>query len=310
MMGAPRPTRLLHGSDLHFGTERAEVCEGLRRLVEVLRPDGLVFSGDLTQRASAAQFARARAFLDTLGPAPRLLLPGNHDLPLWNLPARLFHPWKAWRDHFGWELEPAFDLGGFQLTSVLTARPWRQQGGVISARQRERVADRLARCPRGVWPVVVTHHPVWVPRSEERTDRPWGASAALDRWARVAQPVVLGGHTHEPFVHHWAPDGPAGTPSTAGAWIVQSGTAVSSRLRQGRTQSVTLLSTRTAGDASARPALDVVRYDWDGRAFEPADRQVLGGRATTRPIRPGPPEAAPLRAQSRPGPPRADEVSA
>lgn len=77
-------TRLIHLSDLHFGATTPALLDPLCEMVAELAPDMVVVSGDLTQRARPAQFAQAAAFMARL-PAPVLAIPGNHDVPLWNL---------------------------------------------------------------------------------------------------------------------------------------------------------------------------------------------------------------------------------
>ncbi|KKL56821.1 hypothetical protein LCGC14_2241560, partial [marine sediment metagenome] len=81
--------RILHLSDLHFGRIRTDLVDPLLSSIHQLRPDLVVLSGDLTQRARRRQFADARAFLDRIE-APTLTVPGNHDVPLDNLFVRLF----------------------------------------------------------------------------------------------------------------------------------------------------------------------------------------------------------------------------
>ena len=80
-----------HLSDLHFGRIDPAALEPLRRRVIELTPDLVVISGDLTQRARAQQFREARAFLDSL-PGPQIVVPGNHDVPLYNVLARFLRP--------------------------------------------------------------------------------------------------------------------------------------------------------------------------------------------------------------------------
>ena len=82
---------LLQISDPHFGTEQAPVVAALEALAAQQQPDLLVLSGDITQRARPAQFRAARALMERLG-APLLAIPGNHDIHLFNLWARLRHP--------------------------------------------------------------------------------------------------------------------------------------------------------------------------------------------------------------------------
>jgi predicted MPP superfamily phosphohydrolase len=96
---------LLQISDTHFGTEQGSVVEALGKLAHQQRPDVLVLSGDITQRARPAQFRAARAFADRLG-APVLAIPGNHDIPLFDLWTRLRFPYARYIAAFGADLEP------------------------------------------------------------------------------------------------------------------------------------------------------------------------------------------------------------
>ena len=72
---------LLHISDLHFGRVDPATVEPLTAAIRALARNVVIVSGDLTQRARAAEFRAARAFLDAL-PRPQIVVPGNHDVPL------------------------------------------------------------------------------------------------------------------------------------------------------------------------------------------------------------------------------------
>ncbi|HUF24294.1 MAG TPA: metallophosphoesterase, partial [Vicinamibacterales bacterium] len=87
---------LVHVSDLHFGRIDPAVVEPLRRAMLAAGPDLIAISGDFTQRAKRSEFAAARAFLDSLEP-PKLVVPGNHDVPLWNAAARFLTPLSRYR---------------------------------------------------------------------------------------------------------------------------------------------------------------------------------------------------------------------
>ena len=163
-----RMTLLLQLSDTHFGTERPLVVDALVRLVQAQRPDVLVISGDITQRGTAAQYAAARHFVDRLGVPRVLAIPGNHDIPLFNLPARLLMPYARHRRHFGQDLEPYADLPDLLLLSVNTTRWWRHVDGTVSRRQVERVAAQLQRAGPHQVRVVVTHQPVSVHAASRR----------------------------------------------------------------------------------------------------------------------------------------------
>ena len=164
-------TLLLQVSDPHFGTERAPVVEALVRLAHTQRPDLLVLSGDITQRATAAQFAAARAFVDRLGVPREVVIPGNHDIPLYHLPLRLFAPYRRWQRQFGSALEHEVETPDLLLIALKTTRRRRHVDGELSLAQIERVAARLARAGPRQRRIVVTHHPVAVPRPQDGHDR-------------------------------------------------------------------------------------------------------------------------------------------
>ena len=138
-------TVLLHFSDTHFGTEEAPVVQALQALVREQQPDALILSGDITQRARSAQFAAARSFCDSLGVARLLALPGNHDIPLYNLAARMFAPYAGYKACFGDELEPELEFGDVLVIGVNTTRPARHKDGVVSAAQINRVANAVVK---------------------------------------------------------------------------------------------------------------------------------------------------------------------
>src|SRR6186713_1589421 len=99
--------RIAHLSDLHFGRTDPAAVEGAIEAVRRLKPDLVVISGDLTQRARSHQFRAARSFLDRL-PRPQIVVPGNHDIPLWNLFARSFSPLRKYRRIVTPDLTPFF----------------------------------------------------------------------------------------------------------------------------------------------------------------------------------------------------------
>lgn len=249
---------LLQVSDPHFGTERPRVVEALVALAQRERPELVVLSGDITQRAGVDQFRAARAFADRLG-APVVAIPGNHDIPLFDLPARLFRPYARQRAAFGAELEPVHSSAGLLVVCVNTTRWWRHKNGAVSAAQVERVASRLGEATPAQLRVVVVHQPAAVRRPEDAHDLLRGHAHALQRWAKAGADVVMGGHIHLPYVIEQRG-------LARPLWVVQAGTAVSSRVRAGVPNSVNLL--RWNGESGAREAL-VEQWDDDaeGGAF-------------------------------------------
>ncbi|HVE54802.1 MAG TPA: metallophosphoesterase, partial [Ramlibacter sp.] len=113
-------TVLLHISDTHFGTEDPPVVAALQAMVRAQRPDAVILSGDITQRARSTQFAAARAFCDSLQVPHLLTLPGNHDIPLYNVAARLFSPYAGYKAAFGDDLEPELEFADVLVLGVNT----------------------------------------------------------------------------------------------------------------------------------------------------------------------------------------------
>lgn len=243
---------LLQISDPHFGTERPAVVEALLAFAHAHPPELVVMSGDITQRARRTQFAAARRFVERL-PAPARVIPGNHDIPLFDLFARFARPYAGHMAAFGAELEPTWNSEAFRVLCVNTTRARRHQHGEVSVAQVERVASQLAAARPRQLRVVVVHQPLVAVNASDEKNLLRGHRIAGARWAEAGADVVLGGHVHLPYV--------LPVPGTTRPlWAVQAGTAVSSRTRDGVPNSVN----RLLWDGSA---CCVERWDHDGSAF-------------------------------------------
>jgi len=255
---------LLQISDPHFGTEQPDVLRALERFADALAPQVVVMSGDITQRATRVQFAAARAFVDRLAAPAKLVVPGNHDIPLFQLAARCFSPYGRYMEAFGEDLEPAFESEDWLVVTVNTTRWYRHSDGVVSPAQVERVAQRLAAASPSQLRVVVTHQPVMVTREEDLSNRLHGRERAVARWSEAGVDLILGGHIHLPYVRSLH-DAFSGCKRTA--FAVQAGTAVSHRVRAGFANSVNVVRLAMSGDARA---CRVERWDYAaaGKAFE------------------------------------------
>ncbi len=252
-------TVLLHISDTHFGTEEPPVVAALQALAKEQKPDGLILSGDITQRARAPQFAAARKFCDSLGIAQVLTLPGNHDIPLYNVAARWLKPYAGYMEAFGSELEPELEFGDVLLIGVNTTRPERHKDGEVSAEQIERVVERLKKARREQLRVVVTHQPACVMRPEDEKDRLHNGEAAVQAWATAGADLVLGGHIHLPFVSDLC----ARTKGTKRPmFCVQAGTALSHRVRHGSPNSINIVRWKSPAPSELR-MVRVERWDYD-----------------------------------------------
>ena len=265
-------------SDTHFGTEQPEVVNALVGLAKRLRPDLLVLSGDITQRATSSQFKAAREFMDSLG-APMLALPGNHDIALFNGVARLFWPYANYRKAFGEALEKVHSCRELLVVCVNTTRAYRHRHGEVSAAQIERVAHRLQTASAQQLRVVVVHQPMAVQRAQDAVHLVRGHIGALRRWADAGADIVMGGHIHLPYVMQ-IPALPRPM------WAVQAGTAVSRRVRRGVPNSVNVLYWGGAGQTchADLPGGDLRIEQWD---FDSAQQRFTCAQVTQiKPARP------------------------
>lgn len=267
-------TVLLQVSDPHFGTEDASVAAALERLTAELRPDVLLLSGDITQRATRAQFAAARAFVDRLGIPARVAVPGNHDIPLFDLVARSLRPYARYAAAFGKDLEPRFETDDVLVLGVNTTRWYRHKDGAVSAAQVERVARRLSAARPAQWRIVLVHQPLAVTLQKDVKNLAHGHAAAIHRWRQAGADLVVGGHIHLPYVLPLQePAHAAGAAPPRTLWVVQAGTAISRRVRPEAGHSVNVIRV----EAAPRRAV-IERWDHDpgAQCFLRVESDTLG----------------------------------
>jgi 3',5'-cyclic AMP phosphodiesterase CpdA len=225
---------IAHISDLHFDRIDPPVVEGLARdLAERERPTLLVCSGDFTQRARERQYAHAAGYMTRL-PAPQLLIPGNHDIPLYDLIRRFFFPLHRYRRHMTRDLRPVYQDDELLVIGINTARPftWHWRGfwkdGAISEEQLLDVELRAANLGPQVFKIVVTHHPFIPPPGERPHGIVHGAARALDEMEKSGIDMLLAGHLHMGYSGDVRTHFEAAKRSVLS---VQAGTATSTRRR-------------------------------------------------------------------------------
>lgn len=222
-------TVIAHLSDLHFGAEDRTAVAALAADVGAARPDLIVVSGDLTQRARHREFHAAAQFLRGL-PAPVLAVPGNHDITPFDLFERFTDPWERWRRHVTDETEPVWTDGEVAVVGLNTARRggfylnWAR--GRVDPVRLDRLEARLAALPSGPFRIVVAHHPFASPALAPKARAVGGAAEALAILVRHGVGMLLTGHLHLPDIAP-ARDLPGG----ARLMLVQGATATSHRLR-------------------------------------------------------------------------------
>ncbi len=218
---------IVHLSDIHFGRVNHDVIAPMIEAIARAAPDLVAVSGDLTQRARAHQFKEARAFLDRL-PAPQIVVPGNHDVPLHNVAARFLQPLQRYRRHITDDLRPFYADEEIAVLGINTARALTIKNGRINEAQIAWMSERLCACDPGVVKIVVTHHPFDVPEGHDERNLVGRARLAMEALARCGADLFLAGHLH---VSHTSRSVTRYNIKGHSALLVQAGTAASDRGR-------------------------------------------------------------------------------
>jgi 3',5'-cyclic AMP phosphodiesterase CpdA len=251
---------VVHLSDLHFGRVDRRLIPPLVRAIHAIAPDMIAVSGDLTQRARRNQFEQAATFLQQL-PFPKIVVPGNHDVPLYNLAARFVSPFAEYRRQIADDLEPAFLDDEMIVAGLNSARTIPFSGeGRLNDQQVERAAVLLRSAAPGAVKIVVTHHPFDLPEGHHEAHLIGRAGMAMEKLAAAGADLFLAGHLHVSHVGRTAERYQIAGHS---ALVVQAGT----------------MSTRGRGELNsfnvlrlARPRITIERYAWEEarQAFLPA----------------------------------------
>lgn len=248
---------IAHLSDLHFGRVDPRLIEPLIRAITDAAPDLVAVSGDLTQRARDHQFRAARRFLDRL-PFPRLVVPGNHDVPLYNVVARSFNPYGGYRRHIDDNLEPHFQSREITAVGLNSSRAFPFSGvGRLNERQVQHASARLQSAPDGALKVVVTHHPFDLPDTHGREHLVGRSEMAMRLLAAAGADLFLAGHLH---LSHVGQSAARYRIAGHSALVVQAGT-LSTRMR-GESNALNVIHTR-----GARIEVERLSWDEDARTF-------------------------------------------
>ncbi len=258
-------TRILHLSDPHFGAADDAVAEAFLAHAAAMRPDITLLSGDLTMRARRREMTAARAFVDRL-PEPRLVIPGNHDIPAINQPFdRFFRPFQRYKDYFGEVLEPELAAHGAHIVSLNSSRPfgfnadWSE--GRLSTSQLTHMQERFANGPSLPLRVLMLHHPLLALQVPGRqVVKPLGQLMEAIEAARID--LVVCGHFHRSQIR--------ATGLTTGwkAVISQAPTVCSTRL-QGEPPGFHEIFMNGTG------RLETTHHVYEAGTFQPAGKQAF-----------------------------------
>src|SRR5947199_5008664 len=261
--------RLVHLSDLHFGAHDEDLVEAVERKADELKPDLVIISGDFTQRARTEQFRQACEFLEGLRERGHEVLgvPGNHDVPLYDVLRRFLSPLARYRRFIDETLCPFIELPGVAVLGINTARSLTFKDGRINKQQVEFIRETFARTSNDTMRVIVTHHPLFALEVGGEVERAIGRQElALDAVGESGVDMVLAGHAH----HASSQDAGDLVTRAGGVLVVQAGTATSTRVRE-QEQS---FNTIDIDDASATIAV----HAWNGDAFVANDARRYAWR--------------------------------
>lgn len=256
--------RLVHLSDLHFGSHDDDLVEAVEQKIRELNPDLVVISGDFTQRARTEQFKEACCFLEQLRDSGHEVLgvPGNHDVPLYDVLRRFLSPLTRYRRYIDETLCPFIELRGIAVLGINTARSLTFKEGRISESQIEFIRETFARVDSEAVRILVTHHPLLaIPVGGELEQAVGRQELALDAVEEAGVDLLLAGHAHHASIHHVSDL----VTRSGGSLVIQAGTATSTRVReQGQSFNTIDLD---------RACVTVTVNNWDGDAYRPADAQ-------------------------------------
>ena len=225
----------------------------------------MAISGDLTQRARTHQFVEARDFLHRL-PRPQIVVPGNHDVPLYDVARRFLAPLRRFRRYITEDPAPFHRDDRVAVVGLNTARSLTFKGGRLNGDQVRLVRQNFAGLDPSVLRVVVTHHPFNLPGGGDEEDLVGRASMAMQAFSECGVDLLLSGH-----LHHTHSESTSARYEIEGysALVVQAGTASSTRGR-GEANSFNVIRL-----APTRIEVDVMRWQPGSGIFAPAGTDVF-----------------------------------
>ena len=227
------PIRLLHLSDVHFGAEDTTALKAVEDFAAHIKPDAIVIAGDITQSGRRREFEAARAWFDKLG-FRAIVAPGNHDTPIYHLPARLVAPFDRYARYMkGVDVvDQLVELGDglVRISAINTARGIQGRvnwaDGVIDLDDLRQALELLAGGPENAWRLLICHHPLKQPGHSRIAVDTLRGGEALQLCEKAHVDAILTGHIHDAFAHP--------VESTRRPMVQMGGGTLSTRLRATR----------------------------------------------------------------------------
>ena len=257
--------RIAHLSDIHFGANDPKIVDAATAWLDERRPDLIVISGDFTQRARIAQFKAAAAWLNQLRAAGHKLLvvPGNHDIPLYDVVRRFAAPLDRYKRYISNDLCPFYEDDEVAILGLNTARSLTIKDGRINHDQMDRVRACFGPVSQEKTRILVTHHPLFampIGKGGELSEAVGQHDDAVVAMCEAGVHLALAGHFHRTY----AESARKMVERAGGALVIQAGTATSTRLRNEEPQSFNWLHVRRNNE------IEVQVIVWDGAGFQRA----------------------------------------
>jgi 3',5'-cyclic AMP phosphodiesterase CpdA len=263
--------RIAHLSDVHFGRNDPKIVRASEAWLQEQQPDLVIISGDFTQRARIAQFQEAAAWLNRLRAAGHRILavPGNHDVPLYDVVRRFAAPLRRYKRYISSELCPWFESDSVAVLGINTARSLTFRDGRINREQMDLIEERFAAVSAEKTRILVTHHPLFampIGKGTELSEAVGRHEDAVKAVCEAGIHIALAGHFHRTY----AAAARKMVETAGGALVIQAGTATSTRLRNDELQSFNWIHAHRNNDIE----LQVIA--WDGSGFRRGNHVRFG----------------------------------
>jgi 3',5'-cyclic AMP phosphodiesterase CpdA len=254
--------RIAHLSDIHFGRHDPRIVSAAEAWLQERQPDLVVISGDFTQRARIGQFKQASAWLNRLRAAgfKLLVIPGNHDVPLYDVFRRFASPLRRYKRYISNDLCPWYEDDQVAILGLNTARSLTVKDGRINHDQMDMLRRHFALVPPAKTRILVTHHPLFampIGKGNELSEAVGQHDDAVKAVCEAGIHIALAGHFHRTY----AEAAHRMVENAGGALVIQAGTATSTRLRNDEAQSFNWLHVAHNNE------IDLQVIVWDGAAF-------------------------------------------
>jgi 3',5'-cyclic AMP phosphodiesterase CpdA len=254
--------RIAHLSDVHFGANDPKIVSATEAWLLAQQPDLVIITGDLTQRAREEQFRSASAYINRLQSAGLkvLVIPGNHDIPLYDVMRRFGAPLRRYKKYITNDLSPWFENDEVAVLGLNTARSLTIKDGRLNHDQLATLHDRFAGVAAGKTRILATHHPLYampIGAGGELSEAVGRHEDAVKAVCEAGVHITLAGHFHRTY----AEAAQKMVEHAGRALIIQAGTATSVRLRNNEPQSFNWLH------VGPHNSLELQVVAWSGTGF-------------------------------------------